>query len=262
MANDNGSHLTYHMDFSKLGQAQGEEGQDARRAGSNEQPWVNVGNIERVASGVAGAGLVAFGLKQKSWPGLALAALGGCFLYRSTTGNCKLYSKMGINTAKSSGGEGASSIAHTLHDGIHVENAVTIGRPVDEVYAFWRNFENLPRFMKHLKSVTQIDDRRSHWVAKGPAGMSVEWDAEIINERENELISYTSIEGSDVDNAGVIRFKDLGDRGTEIHVTLRYSPPAGRLGALVAKIFGENPEHQIAEDLRVLQSVLESGATV
>jgi uncharacterized membrane protein len=144
--------------------------------------------------------------------------------------------------------------------GIHVKRAITIGRPRQEVYAFWHDFQNLPRFMKHLESVTVTGNGRTHWKAKAPAGASVEWDAEATADQPNELIAWRSVANSDVSNAGVVRFTDApGDRGTEVHVDLRYDPPGGTLGALFAKIFGEEPSIQIADDLRRFKQVMEIG---
>lgn len=137
---------------------------------------------------------------------------------------------------------------------------ITINRPVEEIYAFWREFENLPRFMNHLKSVSKIDEKRSHWVAKGPAGTEVEWDAEIIEEKPNELIAWRSLPGATVPNAGVVRFESAtGGRGTVVRVNLRYHPPGGALGATVAKLFGEAPEKQIPVDLMRIKQLLETG---
>ena len=138
--------------------------------------------------------------------------------------------------------------------------SVTIRQPVEMVYAFWRNFENLPRFMNHLESVRVTGDRQSHWVAKAPAGQTVEWDAETVEDRRDELIAWRSLPGSSVPNSGQVRFEPAaGGRGTEVHVELRYDPPGGKLGALVAKLFGEEPAQQVAGDLRRLKQVLETG---
>jgi uncharacterized membrane protein len=146
------------------------------------------------------------------------------------------------------------------HKGIKVVKTVTINRPANELYRFWRQFENLPIFMKHLESVTVLDNRLSHWVAKAPAGGKVEWDAEIINEKENELIAWQSREGADIPNAGSIRFKNAPiGRGTEVTVNLEYTPPAGRLGQIVAKLFGEEPENQVQDDLERFKAVAETG---
>jgi uncharacterized membrane protein len=144
--------------------------------------------------------------------------------------------------------------------GIRVEKSITINREPAQIYEFWRNLENLPRFMDHLESVTAYDDKRSHWVATGPAGKSVEWDAEIINEVPNELIGWRSLEDSEVDNAGSVQFRRAaGGRGTEVRVTMRYDPPGGALGAVVAKLFGEEPSQQVEGDLRRLKALLETG---
>ena len=144
---------------------------------------------------------------------------------------------------------------------MHVTKTITLNRPVAEVYAFWRDFENLPRFMYHLEMVETTSATRSHWTAKAPAGSSVEWDAEVTDDRPNELISWQSVgTDDDVHNSGTVRFTEApGDRGTEIRVDLHYDPPAGKAGALVAKLFGEDPGTQIADDLRRLKQVLETG---
>ncbi|HKQ08294.1 MAG TPA: SRPBCC family protein [Blastocatellia bacterium] len=149
------------------------------------------------------------------------------------------------------------------HGAVMAVNTVTINRAPEEVYRFWRDFENLPRFMSHLESVQVSDQKRSHWVAKAPAGTTVEWDAEIIEDRPNQLIAWRSIEGADVDNSGTVRFdRAPGNRGTEVRVEVEYNPPAGALGAAVAKLFGEAPEQQIKGDLRRLKQVLEAGEVV
>jgi uncharacterized membrane protein len=146
---------------------------------------------------------------------------------------------------------------------IRTKRSITIGRPIEEVYAFWRDFTNLPQFMRHLESVTVTGDRRSHWVAKAPAGKRVEWDAETVDERENELISWRSLPDSDIYNAGTVRFqKAPGGRGTEVRVELEYDPPFGKLGSKVAMLFREEPGQQIQDDLRHLKQVLETGEIV
>lgn len=142
--------------------------------------------------------------------------------------------------------------------GVHVEESVTINRPVTEVYRFWRNFENLPRFMEHLESVAAREAGISHWVARGPAGMKVEWDARIINEVDNKVIGWQSLEGSTISTAGSVNF-DETDRGTRVTVHLQYNPPAGKLGAAVAWLFGEEPSMQIREDLQRFKQLIETG---
>jgi uncharacterized membrane protein len=140
---------------------------------------------------------------------------------------------------------------------------VTIARPPEEVYRFWRDLRNLPRFMAHLAAVEPIDEQRSHWEAIGPGGIAVEWDAEIVEDRRGEAIAWRSLPGADIDNSGVVRFVPApGGRGTEIHVKLRYAAPGGRMGRAIAKLFGREPGQQTREDLRRLKQVLETGGVV
>ena len=146
---------------------------------------------------------------------------------------------------------------------IQVRKAITVNRSPDEVYRFWRDFRNLPRFMHHLESVEVTDDRRSRWRTKAPAGMSVEWEAETVEDRPNEAIAWRSVEGSQVDNDGSVRFVPAaGGRGTEVHVALRYSPPGGVVGAAIAWLFGESADQQLYDDLRAFKQVIETGEVV
>ncbi|HXT17240.1 MAG TPA: SRPBCC family protein [Gemmatimonadaceae bacterium] len=149
------------------------------------------------------------------------------------------------------------------HGIVHTRKAITVGAPVEAVYAFWRDFENFPRFMRHLESVTDMGNGRSHWVAKAPAGKSVEWDAEITDERENELIAWASLEGSDVYNAGTVRFRAAPkDYGTEIRVDLEYKPPFGKIGSKLAMMFREEPGQQTEDSLRQFKQLMEIGDVV
>jgi uncharacterized membrane protein len=144
-----------------------------------------------------------------------------------------------------------------------VRTSMIINRSPEEVYQFWRRLENLPTFMRHLESVSVTGEGRSHWVAKAPAGSSVEWDAEITEDRPNELIAWRSLKGADVDNSGSVRFEPAtGGRGTVVHVEMEYNPPGGVLGAIVAKLFGEEPGQQAQESLRCLKQVLETGEVI
>jgi uncharacterized membrane protein len=142
--------------------------------------------------------------------------------------------------------------------GINVEESVTINRPAAEVYRFWRNFENLPIFMRHLESVALREAGLSHWVAKGPAGTTVEWDARIINEVDGQLIAWQSVPPSTIATAGSVHFDETA-HGTRVRVRMQYSPPAGKLGAAIAYFFGEEPRLQIYEDLRRFKQLLETG---
>jgi uncharacterized membrane protein len=143
---------------------------------------------------------------------------------------------------------------------IKVEKTVTIDKPAEELYRFWHNFENLPRFTRHLKNVTVSGDRRSHWITSAPLDSSVEWDAEIVDDRPNELIAWKSVAGADIDNAGSVQFKPApGDRGTEVKVVTAYNPPAGAIGDAIATLFGENPKQQIGDDLARFKMLMEAG---
>ena len=143
---------------------------------------------------------------------------------------------------------------------ISVEKFIVINKSPDECYRYWRSFENFPRFMKHLESVQIIDSKRSHWKAKAPAGTSVEWDAEIVGDNAGRFLAWRSIEGADIDNAGIVRFESApGDRGTIVRLQMRYNSPGGKAGALFAKLFGEEPSLQIDGDLRRFKQLIETG---
>ncbi|MFC6084011.1 SRPBCC family protein [Sphaerisporangium aureirubrum] len=139
----------------------------------------------------------------------------------------------------------------------------TIRKPVPEVYAFWRDLENLPTFMAHLDEVRATGDRTSHWVAGAPFGKDVEWDAEIVDDALSEKIVWRSIGDADVPNAGTVRFMPAPDGvSTEVQVVLRYDIPGGVVGKVIAKYFGEEPHQQLDDDLRRLKQVLETGEVV
>jgi uncharacterized membrane protein len=143
--------------------------------------------------------------------------------------------------------------------GVHVRAAIRLEVPIEDVYALWRQLGNLPLFMSHLESVTETSEGKSHWVARGPAGIAVEWDAEIINEIEDDLIAWRSLPGSDVVMAGSVNFDRVhGGRSTEVKVHLQYAPPGGRAGALVSRLLGSDPEHAIREDLRHFKRLMEA----
>jgi uncharacterized membrane protein len=142
---------------------------------------------------------------------------------------------------------------------VHVYESITINRPAPELFRFWRDFSNLPRFMEHLDHVQMLSSTRSVWTAKAPAGMRVKWEADVINEIEGELIGWQSTENADVATAGSVRFVPAPGGGTEIIVHLQYEPPAGKLGSFVASLFGEEPSQQIRADLRRLKTILETG---
>jgi uncharacterized membrane protein len=217
----------------------------------------NVSEVERWASMAAGVALAAYGLGRRRGGGWMLAALGGMLLQRGVSGHCHVYEAVGMNTA---GDRSDTRRALGGGSGVNVDEAVTINRPIEELYHFWRNLENLPRVMRHLESVERVTDTLSRWRAKGPAGTTVEWNAEIINEVRNQVIGWKSIEGSDVVSAGSVNFDEGGPgRGTRVRVRLQYSPPGGKVGAAIAKLFGRDAATEIREDLRRFKQLVETG---
>lgn len=215
----------------------------------------NVGDTERLISGLIGGALCTVGFTGRG-PGLVSALLGGSLLLRAVTGNCMGYRMFGVSTA----GPAGDAAAIPAGAGVKVEEAVTINRPAADLYREFRQFDRLPRFMEHLREVRDLGNGKSHWVAKGPAGLSVEWDAEVVTERPGEVISWKSLDGADVDTAGSVHFRPApGGRGTVMAVSLKYLPPAGKLGAAVARLFGEAPERQLRADLLRFKSLMETG---
>ena len=231
----------------------------------NSGPIVNVGKKERAASVAGGSGLMLYGLKRGGWSGTLIAFLGGTLAYRGLTGHCDVSAALGRNTNKTDVGgehEGSSEKSKELpgHGGILVHRSVSIDKSPEELYAFWRKLENLPRFMNHLQTVEETDATHSHWVAKAPAGTNVSWDAEIIRDNPSELIAWRSTEGSTIPNSGSVRFVPGPEgRGTEVKVNLEYQPPGGVIGAAVAKLFGEEPQQQVNEDMLRFKQLMETG---
>lgn len=206
----------------------------------------NLNQAERIVSALAGGGLIAYGLKRRDAAGLGFAALGAVLGYRGATGHCHIYDAAGLSTASGS-------------TRIHVQKSVTINKAPEELYAFWRNFENLPIFMVHLESVKVTGETTSHWKVKAPLDYSIEWDAELTSDVRNEKIGWKSTDDAEIPNSGTVEFRSTANRGTSVRVTLTYEPPAGKIGSLVAKLFGEEPSQQIAEDLRRFKSLMETG---
>ena len=243
-----------------------------RESPQDAETWqpssMNVGNVERWLSMLGGGMLAAYALKRRGPTGAAAAVAGAALLYRGATGHCDVYGALGVSTARGqSHARGTGIVADRGSNtrqqlggnrGVHVEESVTIHKPIAEVFRFWRNFENLPSFMQHLESVAVRDEGISHWVAKGPAGVNVEWDARIINEVDNRIIGWQSLEGSTISTAGSVNF-DETEHGTRVRVHLQYNPPAGRLGAAVARLFGEEPNQTVREDLRRFKQLMETG---
>jgi uncharacterized membrane protein len=202
----------------------------------------------------AGIALLYLGTRQGP-SGNRLASTAGVGLVaRGLTGYCPINDAVGRDASRSN-----TKAALAGPRGVHVYESIVINRPAAELFRFWRDFSNLPRFMNHLDDVRVLSPTRSVWTAKAPAGMRVKWEADVINEIDNELIGWQSTENADVATAGSVRFVPAMGGGTEIIVHLQYEPPAGKLGSLVASMFGEEPSQQIRADLRRLKEVLETG---
>jgi uncharacterized membrane protein len=213
---------------------------------------VNVGLLERLLCTIGGGALALYGLKRLSKIHIGLALGGAALVYRGLTGYCPAYKAAGIDTTRQAEGVGLQ--------GIQINRTVTINKSPEEVYRFWRNLENLPRFMQHLASVQITGERRSHWVVTAPMGISLEWDAEITAERPHTLLAWRSLPGADVVNEGVVQFHPAaGGRGTEVQVSLAYRPPGGVAGAAFARLFNATTAQQIQEDLRRFKQVMEAG---
>ncbi|MGH2521865.1 MAG: SRPBCC family protein [Anaerolineales bacterium] len=222
---------------------------------------IHLGDVAQWSGLLGGLGLIAYGLKRRSWGGLGLALAGTSLTFHSAT-RAKYLLAAAHYFRQRRARTPSATMRRTIEKGITVERTVTINRSPEDLYRYWRNFENLPHFMRHLKSVRVMDDKRSHWVVQGPAGLSVEWDAEIVKEIENELIGWRSLENADVDNTGLVYFERLpSGRGARVKMVLRYAPPGGRVGAVFAKLFGRDAEHEVREDLRHFKQLMEAGET-
>jgi uncharacterized membrane protein len=211
---------------------------------SDAEKWVALGT---------GALLLVLGASRRSAVGAWLAVSSAPLLYRGFTGSWPGIVEHYVRP-------GDTKIALGGARGMHVRESIRLERPVADVYRFWRRLENLPRFMAHLDRVAETADGKSHWVACGPAGLAVEWDAEIINDIENKVLAWKSLPGSDVVTAGSVNFDAVrGGRSTQISVHLQYAPPAGKAGALLASLFGRAPSQTVREDLRRFKQLLEAG---
>jgi uncharacterized membrane protein len=221
----------------------------ARRPAALQSPR-DIGDMERLICSMTGTALLLNGTKRRGWEGVAAVFFGGTLLYMAATGRNALYRNLGIHLVRTTTGRQRCEVIKSM----------TINRPIGELFAFWRNLSNLPTFMSHLKSVEVLSENRSRWKAKAPAGLEVEWEAEIVNEQPDTLIAWQSCEGASIPNWGVVRFNPApGNRGTEISVQLEYEPIAGATGVALAKLFGEEPSQQIDEDLRRFKQMMETG---
>src|SRR3712207_5739758 len=218
----------------------------------------NVGEAERWVSVVGGAALAVYGLDRHDLGGGLLAVLGAELIRRGATGHCLVYEALNVSTAADATARGPhrdlpAGRAATVRASrsVKVEHTVTVKRPADELYAFWRDPANLPRVLDFAESVEMLSDTRARWRVRGRAGTSIEWEAEIINEIPNELLAWKSVGDADVPNAGSLHFRPTPNgRGTEVRIVFEYEPPAGHLGAWIAKLVKENPDDQAREALR------------
>jgi len=211
---------------------------------STAEDWIALGG---------GGLLLLLGASRRDALGALLAISSAPLLYRGITGQWP---------ARMNGDTPSDSTRRALggERGVHARESIRLEVPISEAYGFWRRLEQLPRFMKHLDRVIENANGTSHWVAAGPAGLAVEWDAEIINEVENTLIAWRSLPGSDVVTAGSVRFDPArAGRSTQVSVHLQYALPAGKTGALIALLFGREPSQTIREDLRNFKQLLEAG---
>lgn len=230
----------------------------------------NVGDRERIASVLGGALLAGYGLERRDLPGLGLVALGAMLVQRGASGHCMVYGALGVSTREGSiprrkRGEIVSAAATVnARDAIKVEQTITVERPPAELYGVWRDFRNLPRFMRDLESVTSLADGRTHWVAVGPGGTRIEWDAVIVNDIQDSLIAWKTVGSPDIAHAGSVHFRPSADgRGTDVRLIMEYEPPGGRLGKVASaltRIFGESPSQRMKEDLERFKEQMESGA--
>lgn len=215
---------------------------------------INVGQNERILSAALGAFLLSSGINnlfRHPISALVKTALGGTLLYRGISGNCPVYSSMG----KTKG------VSHT--PAINIRTNLIVNKPKNEVYAFWRKLENLPLFMKHISNVTEIDSKHSHWEAIIPGNIGkIKWNAEIVKEEDGYMIGWQSIANSMINNAGKVVFNDaLGGKGTELEVVISYHPPAGEIGAGIAKTLNPIFEKIIRQDVMNFKDYIENKHT-
>jgi len=211
---------------------------------------INVSWNERVVSAGLGGYLLGAGIKnlgRKPIKGIIQTLLGTYFLYRGSSGNCMLYSALGKDAD-----------AHHA-ESVNIRTSMKVDKPRQEVYQFWRRLENLPRFMKHLLAVKEIDGRRSHWEAVLPGSIAtLKWDAEIVKETPDQLIGWQSVANSMIENAGKVEFRDAPEGGTELDIIISYRPPAGDLGAGIARLLNPIFRKVVTDDVKNFKYYIEN----
>lgn len=225
---------------------QSSSGSTGRKIQNYGTTVVNVSNRERMISVALGAFLFSRGLKNGSILG---TILGGYLTYRGASGHCIVYNQV------------QRSRYTDTPESVNIKTTLIVNKPKQEVYDFWRKLENLPLFMKHLKSVKEVDEKRSHWEANIPGNITtITWDAEIVKEEEGKLISWQSLPGATVENAGKVDFRDaLGDQGTELNIVITYHPPAGKVGSGIAWLLNPVFKKMIQNDVANFKQYIETG---
>lgn len=218
----------------------------------------NISQTERIISTVAAPLLAYVGVKRGGLTGLVLGVIAAEMVYRGATGRSPLYQVMGVNTSAPHQNPQVS-VPHG--QGLHIEQAIHVARPRSELYDFWRNLSNLPRFIPYVKSVEELGDRYSHWVANGPFGLiPIKWDAEIINEIEDEVIAWRTLPGSMLAHAGSVRFEPTADHmGTVVRVEMEYAIPGGEIGQRLTELLGAGPDAEIMHSLECFRTLMETG---
>ncbi|MEP6669240.1 MAG: YgaP-like transmembrane domain [Chthoniobacter sp.] len=217
---------------------------------------LNLGLTERLGSIVAGGALITAGLLRRGTSRAVLVGTGTAFLLRGATGHCALYRHLGVDRLDQRQRDGVPG-----NRGLKIEYTVAVRCPAPELYQFWRNIEQLPRILRHVETVEAVDAWHSHWVARGPLGPALEWDAEIINEHENELIAWQSVHGANLQNAGSVRFEAFSDSATYVKVCIELLPIGGTAALTLARLFGTDPQRELEEDLERFKDFAERELT-
>jgi uncharacterized membrane protein len=217
----------------------------------------NIGEMERLGSSLAGMALIATSLRKRSLIGVGASVVSGAgLLYRGISGYCGLYAALGIDRSQ----QHSHNLGVPAKRGVKVDTAVVINRPAAELYQYWRDFENIPNILDHITAVIQLDEKHSRWIAQGPLDQLIEWQAEILTERENELIAWRSLPDSNLNTAGSIRFEQLpAERGTAVTLSLKYDPSGGKVASLIASLLGHDPEQELKGALRRFKQLMEAG---
>lgn len=221
---------------------------------------INVGSGERNLSLLGGAALTVLAVSRRGGWSIPALAAGVVLLYRGFTGSDPFYKALGIDTAVKATDSGVVSVPH--NQGIHITRAVSINRSIEDLYGFWRDPHNLTRVINYIETIEPRGEGRYHWTLKLPGNIGVGVEVESVNEVPNEVIAWRSIEGSPLQTAGSVRFKQAPiDRGVEVHLTVEFVPPGGPIGQAVMKLFGEAPQQVVGQMLREFKQVMETGET-